>query len=328
LIFPYIHHSRFDIFSLEKVPNGILLHDPNNLLEGTGKRFGHVKIKNIIESKSPHIRQLIKKIIAERKKVAMKLTIITGASSGIGEAVAHRLGTDGHRVVLVARTRSKLEEVANEIGENALIEACDASDGNAVIAIAERVLRDHGVPEVIVNSAGAGEWKFIEDTPPEEAVTMMKAPYFAAFNITHAFMRNMIEQRKGVIIHVGSPVSIFTWPSCTGYAAARWALRGLHESLCDDLRGTGVRSCHVVFGKVSSPYFAHNPNTEEKLPGIAKTVPTISTEECAKVIARASQRPRRRIVHPFMLRMYCWSYAVFPWFTRWLLRSTGTKRQI
>lgn len=258
----------------------------------------------------------------------MKLSIVTGASSGIGAAAARQLAADGYRVVLVARNRSKLEEVAAEIGNNALIEACDASDGNAVLAIAERVCRDHGVPDVIVNSAGAGEWKLIEDTSPDEAVAMMKAPYFAAFNITHAFIRGMLEQRQGVIIHVGSPVSIFTWPSCTGYAAARWALRGLHESLCDDLYGTGVRSCHVVFGKVSSPYFDHNPNTEEKIPGIAKTVRTISTEECAKVIARAVRRPRRHIVYPFMLRMYCWSYAVFPWFTRWFLRYTGTKRQM
>lgn len=195
----------------------------------------------------------------------MKLSIITGASSGIGAAAAYQLGADGYKVVLVARSRSKLEEVAAKIGNNAFIEVCDASDGDAVLAMAERVRRDHGVPDVIVNSAGTGEWKLIEDTSPAEAVTMMKAPYFAAFNIIHAFIGGMIEKRQGVIIHVGSPVSFFTWPSCTGYAAARWALRGLHEQLCDDLYGTGISSCHVVFGKVSSQYFDHNPNTEEKI---------------------------------------------------------------
>ena len=258
----------------------------------------------------------------------MKLSIITGASSGIGAATARQLAADGYKVILVARNQSKLEEVAAEIGNNALIEVCDAGDGNAVLAMAERVRRDHGIPEVIVNSAGAGEWKFIEDTSPDEAVAMMKAPYFAAFNITHAFLRGMLEQRHGVIIHVGSPVSICTWPSCTGYAAARWALRGLHESLCDDLYGTGVHSCHVIFGKVLSSYFDHNPNTEEKIPGIAKIVRAISTEKCAEVIAHTVRRPRRRTVYPFMLRMCCWSYAVFPWFMRRLVRYTGTKRQI
>jgi NADP-dependent 3-hydroxy acid dehydrogenase YdfG len=258
----------------------------------------------------------------------MKLSVITGASSGIGAATARRMAADGYKVVLVARGRSKIDEVAAEIGKNAVAEPCDASDGDAVLSLAERVRDEFGVPDVIVNSAGAGQWKLIEETTPAEGVTMMEAPYFAAFNITHGFMRDMLEQNRGVIIHVSSPVSIFTWPSCTGYAAARWALRGLHESLCDDLYDTGVRSCHVVFGKVSSSYFDNNPGVEDKLPGIAKTVRTISPEECANVIANAAIRPRRQVVYPIMLRIYVWSYALFPWLTRWLLRTTGAKRQI
>jgi NAD(P)-dependent dehydrogenase (short-subunit alcohol dehydrogenase family) len=197
----------------------------------------------------------------------MKLAVITGASSGIGKATARLLAADGYTVVLVARNRQALDRVAQEIGSQAIVEACDASDGDAVLAMAERVRRDHGVPHVIVNSAGAGQWKRIEDTTPAEAVTMMGAPYFAAFNVTHAFMREMLAEGRGVIVHVGSPASICTWPSSTGYAASRWALRGLHESLCDDLRGTGVRSCHVLFGRVSSPYFEHNPDTATQATG-------------------------------------------------------------
>jgi short-subunit dehydrogenase len=260
--------------------------------------------------------------------VVMKLSVITGASSGIGAATARRMAADGYKVVLLARGRSKLDEVAAEIGNNAVVEVCDASDGDAVLAIAERVRDDFGVPDVIVNCAGAGQWKLIEDTPPAEGMAMMQAPYFAAFNLTHAFMRDMLGRNRGVIIHVGAAVSIFTFPSCTGYAAARWALRGLHESLCEDLHGTGVRSCHVVFGKVSSPYFDHNPGVEEKIPGIARTVRTISPEECAKVIATAAKRPQRQVVYPLMLRMFVWSYALLPWVTRWLLRTTGAKRQV
>jgi short-subunit dehydrogenase len=257
---------------------------------------------------------------------SQKLAVITGASSGIGEATARLLAADGYTVVLVARNRSRLDRVAEEIGTQAIVEPCDASDGDAVLAMAERVHRNHGVPHVIVNSAGAGQWKRIEDTTPTEAVTMMGAPYFAAFNVTHVFMREMLAEGRGVIVHVGSPASICTWPSSTGYAASRWALRGLHESLCDDLRGTGVDSCHVLFGKVSSPYFEHNPDSEEKIPGIARTVRTITPEEAARVIARTIRRPRRQVIYPLMLRLYAWSFAVFPWLTRWLLRTTGAKR--
>ncbi len=253
----------------------------------------------------------------------MKLAVISGASSGIGEATARALARQDYRVVLIARNRSRLEAIAASIGEQAVVKACDAADGDAVLAAAERVLRDYGIPDVVVNAAGAGEWKRIEHTTPAESVDMMRAPYFAAFNLTHAFMAPMLGRGSGVILHVGSPVSIFTWPSCTGYAAARWALRGMHEALCDDLHGTGVHSCHVVFGKVSSAYFDHNPNSEEKIPRIARTVRTISPDDCAGVILRATERPRRQIIYPPMLRAYTLLYAIAPWATRGLLRRTG-----
>jgi len=155
------------------------------------------------------------------------LAVITGASSGIGAACARRLARDGWRLVLVARTQSKLEEVANTVaatGGYAIVEAIDASDGTQVVAMADRVRRHHGSPRLIVNSAGAGRWLFIEETPPEEATEMMGAPFLAAFNICHAFMADMLEARAGTLIHVGSPASRIPWPGATGYNDSRCCL--------------------------------------------------------------------------------------------------------
>ena len=256
----------------------------------------------------------------------MKIALITGASSGIGAEAARHLAASGHRVILVARGQEALENVARDIGANAVAIACDAASGDEVLALADRVRREYGVPDVIVNGAGAGQWKRIEDTSPAEALAMMQAPYFAAFNMTHAFMRDMLERGSGVIVHVNSPASIFPWPASVGYAAARWALRGLHESLCQDLAGTGVHSCHVVFGRVDSPYFDHNPGALEKLPAIGRTVRTLSTDECGHVIARLAQHPKRELLHPFMLRAYGWTHRLWPALPRWLLRTTGAKR--
>ncbi len=254
------------------------------------------------------------------------LAVITGASSGIGEATARELVARGYTVVLTARRRDALEKLAETLGENALVEACDAGDGAAVLAMAERVQRRLGVPSVIVHCAGAGEWDFIEDTAPSRAMAMMQAPYFAAFNVTHAFMRGMLQAERGVIIHVNSVAAVFPWPSSTGYTAARWALRGLHEALSQDLAGTGVRSCHLVLGRVASPYFANNPGTAEKLPAIAKTTRRLSTEECARMIARLAARPRNEVTRPFMLLAYRWTHALFPWLVLALLRWTGVRR--
>ena len=99
--------------------------------------------------------------------------------------------------------------------------------------------------------------------------------------------------------------------------------RGLHEALRADLHGTGVRSCHLVLGKVSSEYFQHNPGAEERIPAISRTIPTLTPEECARIIARLMRRPRAQAVYPFMLRMYYWMSLVFPGAVRTLLRVTG-----
>jgi len=256
----------------------------------------------------------------------MKTALVTGASSGIGADAAKHLAARGYQVILVARGQTLLQKVAQQIGSNAIAEACDASSGEKVLALAERVRQAYGVPDVIVNCAGAGEMKRIEDTSPDEALLMAKAPYLAAFNVTHAFMRDMLRRRSGIIIHINSPASIMPWPSSVGYAAARWALRGLHESLRQDLSGTGVRSCHVVFATVDSPYFEHNPGAQERIPKIAKTVRTLSTDECGRVISEVAENPKSQFIYPFMLRLYYWIYLVLPALVLWLLRVTGHRR--
>lgn len=255
----------------------------------------------------------------------MKLAVVTGASSGIGAATAAELIARGYKVVLVARGKEKLDALCAKLGANSVVEACDAGNGEAVLAMAKRVLDRDGVPDAIVNAAGAGEWKWIEDTSPDEALQMMQAPYFAAFNVTHAFMPSLLSRHAGVIVHVGSPASLFPWPSSTGYSAARWALRGLNEALAQDLAGTGVSSCHAVFARVDSDYFRTNVGTEEKIPGIAKTIRTMKPEECAKKIADLLARPRREAMWPGMLSVYHFAYALMPWLVRALLRWTGTR---
>jgi len=255
-----------------------------------------------------------------------RLALVTGASSGIGAETARALAGRGFRVILVARNEDRLSAIAASIGPAATVEPCDAADGSACLAMAERVRNSQGIPDVIVNSAGVGQWKRIEDTTPAEAVEMISAPYLAAFNVTHAFMRDMLQRRSGTLIHVNSPACFFAWPAALGYTASRCALRGLHESLCQDLHDTGVRSCHVVFGKVDSEYFEHNPGVEAHMPSIARSIRTLAPAECGRILADVAERPRRQGVYPFMLHFYYWSYLVAPWLSRWLMRVTGARR--
>lgn len=256
------------------------------------------------------------------------IAVVTGASSGIGEATAKALARAGWRVVLVARRADRLEDLAGDIarvGGRARAEALDAADGVAVRSMAHRVLDEWGVPALVVNSAGAGRWKFLEETSTEEIVEMMGAPYLAAANTCRAFMAEMIAEGRGLFIHVGSPASVLAWPGATAYTASRWALRGLHEALWQDLRGTGVRTSLVYFGEVSSEYFEANPGSHEHIPAVGSWIPVSSPETCAKVILRVLQRPRRVIYHPFVLRTMMWLAAIAPGPLRWLAARTGRK---
>lgn len=255
-----------------------------------------------------------------------KTVLITGASSGVGAAAARQFARKGYQVILVARNDTRLASIAEEIGPAATWIACDASSGASVEALAQRVINEVGVPDIIIHSAGLGQWKRIEDTSPEEAHQMIGAPYLAAYNITQVFMNAMLDRDSGVVVHVNSPACFMPWPSSVGYTASRFALRGLHEALRQDLAGTGVKSCHVVFGRIDSEYFQNNPGVVGKMPGIASTIRTVSSEECGRLLVKVAERPRRQVVYPFMMRMYYWTNAVAPWLTRWLLRVTSPAR--
>jgi uncharacterized protein len=136
----------------------------------------------------------------------------------------------------------------------------------------------------------------------------------------------MLARRSGQVIHIDSAASIVPWPGATGYTATRSALRGLHEALLQDLRGTGIRSSRIVFGEVSSQYFAHNAGTHERIPTISRTIPVTSPERCAEAILGVIGSRRELVVHPFTLRLYRWLHLVAPGPVRWLVGITGWKR--
>jgi uncharacterized protein len=257
------------------------------------------------------------------------VAVITGASSGIGAATALELARRGWAVALVARRADRLTAVAAEVrslGGHALTAAIDAGDAAAVLAMRDRVIARFGVPDAIVNSAGGGAWRWMEDTSPREFDAMLAAPLRAAWNTTHAFMADLIGAGRGVIVHVGSPASLAPWPGATGYTVARWGLRGLHEALRQDLVGTGVHSCHVLFGEVTSDYFVANPDTHQHIPRVARIIPVISPERAATIVVRTIDRPRRQVFHPWVLGLLQVANRISPRLVALLARRTGRQR--
>lgn len=256
-----------------------------------------------------------------------KLALVTGASSGIGRETVVALAKTGQwRIVAMARREEKLNALAAELGDAVVPYACDGGDGEAVLAMAKSILAEHGTPDAIVNNAGAGSWVDIEDTPPSDIKMMMDAPFFSAFHITHAFLPAMLERDSGVLIQVNSPACLTPWAGATGYTCSRWALRGLHEALCQDLAGTGVQSCHVVLGEVSTDYFDKNAVGRERVPGISRFFRVVTPEACASVIVKTIQKPSRQVFHPMEFAAHYYAFLAAPWATRLMIRKTQRTR--
>lgn len=259
-------------------------------------------------------------------KLLGRTVLITGASSGIGEAVARAAYTRGATVLLVARNEIKLKALAAELGIRAHVYTCDVGDPAAIEALADTVHADGHQVDVLVNNAGAGRWVSIEDADPAELLEMAKVPYVAALLLTRAFVGGMLARRSGWIVTVNSGVSRAVWPGAVGYASARWALRGLDLALKSDLRGTGVGVTEAVLGSVSSDYFANNPGSEDHLPKVAKMVPVITPEQAAETIVRGVERGRGTVIATPQLKWVAWSSQHMPRMNHFMLWLTGARR--
>jgi short-subunit dehydrogenase len=256
-------------------------------------------------------------------KLSGSLCVVSGASSGIGAAAARKLAAEGARVVLVARTEAKLREVAE--GLDAVVVPADLADPSDARSAGERILA-LGVPDLVVHSAGAGRWLAVDETPYDEAITMIGAPYLSAFLLTRALLPAMLARGSGVILAVNSPASRAVWPGATGYAASRHALRAFCDGLRADVRGTGLSVAEVVLGEVSSPYFDTNEGARERLPRIARLLPVLTPDEAADVVLDAARREPAVLVRPRLLGALVLLNQHAPGLVRVALEATGWRR--
>jgi short-subunit dehydrogenase len=248
--------------------------------------------------------------------MASKLVLVTGASSGIGEATARRYGASGAHVLLLARNAERLDAVAKAIrkdGGTATAFPIDLADPDAIKEVSARITREVGTPDILINNAGAGRWLPLIETTAEEALAMIEVPYLAAFNLTRAFLPNMLARRSGAIACITSPASYLAWPNACAYTAARHALAGFTEALRADVKGTGLSVTLVVLGVVESPYWERNPGSREHVPAVNPMLaPILSTAEAAQAIIAGVEARKRSVVKPPILRTLFLLNAVAP----------------
>jgi short-subunit dehydrogenase len=252
-----------------------------------------------------------------------KLVLITGASSGIGAATAKRYGASGARVLLLARNAERLgavDEAIRKGGGTAKAYPVNLADPDAVRQVSAEIQRDDGVPDVLINNAGAGRWLSIAETTAEEALAMIEVPYLAAFNLTRDFLPAMRARGSGAIACITSPASFVTWPHAATYIAARRALNGFTDALRVEVRKTGLTVTLVVLGLVESAYWEHNPGSRQYVAATNSLAPPMSPEEAAEAIFAGVESGRRTVVKPGIMRALFALNAMAPGLTTRLLR--------
>lgn len=187
-----------------------------------------------------------------------KTAVITGASSGIGRAIALKFGEAGARVALIARRKNRLEEVRKEIEKNggeSLVFPADLLDSKQISKAFAEVRRTWKDPEILVNNAGTGFFGLLVDSSVEEFETTfnlnVRALYLAAKEVLPAMLRS----REGTIINIASIAGKMGLAGSAIYCASKFAVMGLSEALLEEVRGSNVRVAVICPGLVSTEFF-------------------------------------------------------------------------
>jgi NAD(P)-dependent dehydrogenase (short-subunit alcohol dehydrogenase family) len=215
--------------------------------------------------------------------LAGRLALVTGASRGIGAATARALAGGGARVIRVART------LPGESDGRYLDLRCDLTEAAQVEDLAARVLRQEGVPTVVVNNAGGFLLQPLERTTPEQFDRQIALNLRGAFLLARAFLPPMRDAGGGCFISVGSVADHAGFPENAAYAAGKWGLRGLHETLVAEYRGSGVRLTLVSPGATDTTIW--DPYSPETRPGFPPRAAMLRAEDVADAILFAASRP-------------------------------------
>lgn len=278
-----------------------------------------------------------------------KVIIITGASSGIGRALAKQCAELGASVTVAARRKRLLDALAAGIQEQggiALPIKTDVSKENEVLRMVAAALDEFGRIDVLVNNAGRGLIAKIENCPLEEMRSLFNTNFFGMHTACRAVIPAMKKQGKGHIINVASLASHVAYPYYGAYAATKSAMAGFSEALRRELHPYNIRISIVYPGAVNTDFLHSSTNLEERplrkkptrqerrslLRRLArKTVGRLlyqSPEDAGMEIVRCILKPQKEVFPNPYIRAKTFTYALMPGFWDRLLAVQKVEKSL
>jgi len=254
-----------------------------------------------------------------------KIVLITGASSGIGKQSAIEFAKLGASVILIARRKEKLDELANELKKfnvQTLALQCDVSDKEQVKRMSKTVLEKFDSIDILVNNAGFAIYGSVKDLSIDEIESQMETNYFGMMYCIKNFLPSMLEKKSGHIVNVASVAASFGLPGIASYCASKFAMLGFSEGLKHELNGTGVGITVVSPIMVRTDFFDH-----PSLKKMSKHPPiSINSKTVAKAILKATNSSRLEIIVPSVVRSVVWLKHTFPYFINPIMGKSFKKQ--
>lgn len=246
-----------------------------------------------------------------------KVVIVTGASSGIGEATAREFGREGAKVVLAARRVDRLESVAREFetmgkGAEALVVPADLAKLGAIQNLIDRTLERFGRIDVLFNNAGFGRLGWLENLDPVKDIEAQYAVnVLGVVQTTRLTLPVMMKQRSGHIINMASMAGLVAAPTYTIYASCKFAVHGFSEALRREVKPWGIEVTVIYPGGVKTEFGAHagiQRKTKATTPGFL----VLSGEDVARTVVGAVRNPRPTIITPWLWGFSALLNKLFP----------------
>ena len=240
--------------------------------------------------------------------------VVTGASSGIGEAIAREYLNRGAKVTLIARRRDRLDKLAETAKDRTHVVQADLGNPEVAFSWIDATERAMGPIDVLVNNAGVQIVRSVLETTWEEGEHLLRLDLHTPLRLTHLVLKRMVPRKSGTIVDIASMAALGPTPGMFFYNAAKAGLAAASEGLRAEMKPHGVHVVTVYPGPVTSDMEAAGRAAYTET-AATKYTPTGAPEVLARMIAAAVERKRPRVVYP---RVYALSRH-FPNATRWAL---------